>query len=332
MPKKLDDFGIHYVEGGWPGSNPKDMQFFEMAGRTAFKHTRITAFGSTRRQGITAAADLNLRALIDSGTPAVAIFGKSWDLHVEQVMGNTLAENLAMIRESVAFLKDHDREVIYDAEHFFDGHQANPDYAMDSLAAAVDGGADVIVLCDTNGGTLPHDIEGTILKVRKFLEQNTRHGPVPLGIHAHNDCGLAVANSISAIRSGATMVHGTINGYGERCGNADLTSVIPILYSKLGIPCVSGERLARLKRLSRFVSETANLVPLNNRPFVGKSAFAHKGGIHVSAIMKTPQGLRAHRARNGRQRTAGPGFGPVRQKQRDIQGRRTQCEDGYQRL
>ena len=293
IAKQLDAFGIHYIEGGWPGSNPKDMQFFEMAARTSFKHARITAFGSTRKPGIAPADDPNLNALIDSETPAVAIFGKTWDLHVQQVMGNTLEENLAMIRESIAYLKDRGREVVYDAEHFFDGYRANADYAMETLWAAVDGGADFIVLCDTNGGTLFFDIESVIQRVRQSLAG--KYGtdpdtpPVPLGIHAHNDCGLAVANSISAIRSGVVMVHGTINGYGERCGNADLTSIIPILCTKMGRPCVSEENLSKLKRLSRFVSETANLVPWNNRPFVGKSAFAHKGGIHVSAIMKTPK-------------------------------------------
>ncbi len=290
IAKQLDDFGIHYIEGGWPGSNPKDMQFFEMAARESFAHARITAFGATRKPGITPADDKNLRAILDSRTPAVAIFGKSWDLHVKKIMDNTLEENLAMIGESVRYLKDHDREVIYDAEHFFDGYRAHPEYAIETLMAAVQGGADYIVLCDTNGGTLTHDIESAIQNVKRSLEQ--QHGgdaetrPVPLGIHTHNDCGLAVANSITAIRSGAVMVQGTINGYGERCGNADLTSIVPILCTKMGIACVKEDNLPKLKRLSRVVSETANLVPWNNRPFVGKSAFAHKGGIHVNAIVK----------------------------------------------
>ena len=293
IARKLDGFGIHYIEGGWPGSNPKDMQFFEMAKRIPFSHAKITAFGSTRKPGISPEDDPNLKALVDSGTVAVAIFGKSWNLHVERIMENTLGENLAMIRESVAFLKGNDREVVYDAEHFFDGYRADPAYAIETLAAAVGAGADFIVLCDTNGGTLPHEIETMVMEVRESLADNFGAGtgarPVPLGIHAHNDCGLAVANSISAIRKGAVMVHGTVNGYGERCGNADLTSIIPILCTKMGIPCMTEDQLAQVKRISRYVSETANLVPLNNRPFVGKSAFAHKGGIHVSAIMKTPR-------------------------------------------
>jgi len=293
IAKQLDDFGVHYIEGGWPGSNPKDMRFFEMASRMVFKQARITAFGSTRRPNITPEEDRNLNTLIESGTPAVAIFGKSWNLHVETIMDNTLEENLAMIMDSVAYLKAHEREVIYDAEHFFDGYVTNPNYALKTLAAAVDGGADFLVLCDTNGGTLPHDIESIMRQVQRALAEKvgTTSGttPVPLGIHAHNDCGMAVANSICAVHNGAVMVHGTINGYGERCGNADLTSIAPILTTKMGRPCLTENNLSKLKRLSRFVSETANLVPWNNRPFVGKSAFAHKGGIHVSAIMKNPK-------------------------------------------
>ncbi len=293
IAQKLDDIGVHYVEGGWPGSNPRDMQFFEMAKRIRFKNARITAFGSTRRPGIDAADDKNLIALIKSGAPSVTIFGKSWDLHVEQIMSNTLQENLAMIRESIEYLKANNREVIYDAEHFFDGYKANPDYALQTLIAAVDGGADTLVFCDTNGGSLPFEIEAVTNKVQKDLadKYNTKTDglPVKTGIHAHNDCGLAVANSLSAMRNGAVMVQGTVNGYGERCGNADLTSIIPILCLKMNCPCMSMENLAKLRKLSRFISETANMIPLNTRPFVGKSAFAHKGGIHVSAIMKAPK-------------------------------------------
>jgi 2-isopropylmalate synthase len=289
---RLDDFGIDYIEGGWPGSNPKDMQFFDLAKRVELRQARLVAFGSTRKPGIQPDEDDNLKALIASKTPAVAIFGKSWDLHVRQVMNNSLQENLAMIRDTVIFLKNNDLEVVYDAEHFFDGYKNNADYALKTLHAAVEGGADFVVLCDTNGGTLPFEIERITKDVQKSIDRKefatSDHTPCRLGIHAHNDCGLAVANSITAVHTGAVMVHGTINGYGERCGNADLTSVIPIIGLKMNRPCVSEQNIKNLKTLSRYVSETANQVPLNTRPFVGKSAFAHKGGIHVSAIMKVP--------------------------------------------
>ena len=290
---RLDDFGIHYIEGGWPGSNPKDMQFFDLARRVSFETSRLVAFGSTRRPGIAPGEDANLKALLDSETPSVAIFGKTWDLHVEQVMGNNQQENLAMIRDSIQYLKDNGREVIYDAEHFFDGYKTNADYAIETLRAALEGGADFLVLCDTNGGSLPAEIESITGEVRTSIEggdaKNTTANPIRWGIHTHNDCGLAVANSLAAVNAGACMVHGTINGYGERCGNADLTSLIPLLVLKMNCPSVSSQNLAKLKTLSRYVSETANQVPFNNRPFVGKSAFAHKGGIHVSAIMKVPR-------------------------------------------
>jgi 2-isopropylmalate synthase len=290
---RLDAIGIHYIEGGWPGSNPKDMHFFDLAKRVEFKNARLTAFGSTRKPGIGPDADDNLKALLASETPAVTIFGKSWDLHVEDVMKNSLEENLAMIRDTVEFLSGNRREVIYDAEHFFDGYKHNSGYALETLVAALEGGADFIVLCDTNGGTLPFEIDAIIKNARKFMDANRLMKPgrdgVKLGIHTHNDCGLAVANSLTAVQAGVVMVHGTINGYGERCGNADLTSVIPILCLKMQRPCVSLPSLKKLKALSRFVSETANQVPLHNRPFVGRSAFAHKGGIHVSAIMKVPK-------------------------------------------
>ncbi len=290
---RLDDFGINYIEGGWPGSNPKDMQFFDLAGRVEFRQAHLVAFGSTRKPGIPPEEDNNLKALIASKTPTVAIFGKSWDLHVCEVMNNSLKENLAMIRDTVAFLKNNDLEVVYDAEHFFDGYKNNADYALETLHAAVEAGADFVVLCDTNGGTLPFEIESIIKDAQKAIhkKESATSDPAPcrLGIHAHNDCGLAVANSITAVHTGAVMVHGTINGYGERCGNADLTSVIPIIGLKMNRPCVSEQNLEKLKTLSLYVSETANQVPLNTRPFVGESAFAHKGGIHVSAIMKVPK-------------------------------------------
>jgi 2-isopropylmalate synthase len=288
IAKRLDDLGVHYIEGGWPGSNPRDMRFFELARRERFATARITAFGSTRKPGIQAADDPNLKAIIDSGTPAAAIFGKSWTLHVTSIMENTLSENLAMIESSVAFLKANGREVIYDAEHFFDGFKDDPDYALDTLAAAAEAGADFIVLCDTNGGTLPHEVEAIIQTVnRQIMARFADRGkPLRLGIHTHNDCGMAAANSIAAVNGGAVMVHGTINGYGERCGNADLTTIIPVLSVKMNRSCIPHEKLCGLKSISRYVSETANIVPLNTRPFVGRSAFTHKGGIHVSAIMK----------------------------------------------
>ena len=290
---RLDDIGVHYIEGGWPGSNPRDLEFFELAKRIKLKHARLSAFGSTRKPGALPNEDANLNALLRAETPAVTVFGKSWDLHVEQVMSNTLAENLAMIRDSVAYLKQCDREVIYDAEHFFDGYKNNKAYALETVSAALESGADFIVLCDTNGGTLPFEIEAIINALQNEIQ--TRHAnalgkpSLRFGIHTHDDCGLAVANSITAIQQGAVMVHGTINGYGERCGNADLVSIIPILCLKMNRPCLTPENLKKLKNLSRYVNETANLVPINSRPFVGKSAFAHKGGIHVSAIMKTPK-------------------------------------------
>jgi 2-isopropylmalate synthase len=291
IAQRLDDFGIHYIEGGWPGSNPRDMQFFELAQQVDFKHAKLAAFGSTRKPGFAAGDDPNVQALLAARTPVVTIFGKSWDLHVGKIMGNTLEENLAMIRDTVAYLKNHSREVIYDAEHFFDGYKANPEYSLSTLIAAVEGGADCIVLCDTNGGTVTYDIDPIIARVHQVVAEITHPSKpaVTIGIHTHNDSGLAVANSICAVNAGAVLVQGTINGYGERCGNADLTSIIPILCLKMNRPCVSPESLSRLKKLSRFVSETANMIPQNTMPFVGKSAFAHKGGVHVSAIMKLPR-------------------------------------------
>jgi 2-isopropylmalate synthase len=281
IAQRLDDFGIHYIEGGWPGSNPRDARFFEMARTTTFHAARLVAFGSTRRAQTRPEDDENINALLKTEAEAVAVFGKSWDLHASKIIGLPLDENLAMIHETIAYLKKQGRHVIYDAEHFFDGYKNNPVYAMKSLEAALDGGADAVVLCDTNGGTMPSEIESIIKVVRPHLT-------VPIGIHTHDDCGLALANSLAAVQSGATIVQGTINGYGERCGNVDLISVIGTLQLKLGYQCVSPEKLRRLTELSRFVSEIANIAPLNQRPFVGKSAFAHKGGVHVSAIVKSP--------------------------------------------
>jgi 2-isopropylmalate synthase len=286
IAKRLDEAGIHYIEGGWPGSNPGAQHFFELAKNIEFKHAKVTAFGSTRRPGKTCDQDANIQALINCQAPAITIFGKSWDLHVESIMQNTKTENLAMIKESVAYLLNHDREVIYDAEHFFDGYKACSDYALKTLEAAVEGGTKCLVLCDTNGGSLPCDIE-TITKTA--IEHFKEEPDLIFGIHTHDDCAMAVANSITAVHAGATMVQGTINGYGERCGNADLTAIIPILALKMNRDCMDRENLKKILNLSRFISETANVPPVNSRAFVGKSAFAHKGGVHVSAVMKNPK-------------------------------------------
>ncbi len=291
IAQRLDDIGVHYIEGGWPGSNPRDMHFFDIARRERFNQAKLTAFGATRRADRKAAEDANLNALLKSEAPVLAIFGKTWDLHVEKIMGNRLSANIDMIRDTVLFLKARDREVVYDAEHFFDGYTANRTYALETLQAAVEAGADWVVLCDTNGGSLPHDVEAATQEVAEQLTawcSETGRAVPGIGIHTHNDSGLALANALASVRAGARMVHGTINGYGERCGNADMTSLIPVLQIKMKHACVAPANLAKLKSLSRFVSETANQVPSNCRPFVGKSAFAHKGGIHVNAIMKEP--------------------------------------------
>jgi len=278
IAEQFDDFGIDYVEGGWPGSNPKDAQFFEDAAGHRWQQTRIAAFGSTRHWKFPVDQDPNLRALLEANTPTVTIFGKTWDFHVLEALGISLEQNLELIRESVAFLKSHDREVIFDAEHFFDGFRANREYAFDVLQAAASAGADWVVLCDTNGGSLPGDL-GRITSL-----VCGKHGRV--GIHCHNDAELGVANSLVAVEAGARMVQGCFNGYGERIGNANLTSIIPNLELKMGFRTVGPEKLKGLSTLAFFVSETANVALPYNQPYVGKSAFAHKGGIHVSAILK----------------------------------------------
>ncbi len=288
IARKLDALGIHYIEGGWPGASAKDWEFFRMAAQESFKHARMAAFGSTHKYGTAPEDDRQLQAVIESGASVGTLVGKSWDLHVSKILGIPLDTNLDMIRNSIAHLKKNGLEAHYDAEHFFDGYKENPEYAAKTVEAAVSGGADAVVLCDTNGGTLPHEIEQIIEEIRAVIEK-TASGPVHIGIHTHNDSNLAVANSITAVRAGATMVQGTINGYGERCGNADLTSIIPILKLKMGNECISNENLAKLQKVSLYVSETANMTPVNSRPFVGKSAFTHKGGLHVDAIMKEPR-------------------------------------------
>lgn len=282
IAKRLDEFGIDYIEGGWPGSNPKDVEFFETMRDVPMRHGRLTAFGSTRRAGVDAETDPNLAAIVASGAPVAAIFGKSWDFHVTEALGTTLAENIAMIGDSVRYLKSEGLEVIYLAEHFFDGYKNNDVYALEAVQTAAAAGADVVVLCDTNGGSMPDEIFDIVTVVREVVATT-------IGIHAHNDCGLGVANSLAAVRAGARHVQGTMNGFGERNGNADLVQVIPNLQLKMGYDCVDGERLGRLTALSRFVSELANQVPDPRHPFVGKSTFAHKGGIHVSAVLKHPE-------------------------------------------
>jgi len=279
---RLDQFGIHYIEGGWPGSNPKDMEFFHRVQELPLKHAKITAFGSTRRQGVAAQDDENLQKLLESGVKVVTIFGKSWDFHVTEALKTTLEENLLMIFDSIRFLKEHQLEVIFDAEHFFDGYKNNASYALQALKKAEEAGADWIVLCDTNGGTLPHEIKEIVEEVVSQLH-------TPIGIHCHNDSECGVANSISAVRAGVRQVQGTINGYGERCGNANLVSIIPNLQLKLGFTCIEDSQLKQLTSLSRYVHEIANVVQPKNQPFVGVSAFAHKGGMHVSAILKAPE-------------------------------------------
>jgi 2-isopropylmalate synthase len=283
ITEKLDALGIHTVEGGWPGSNPKDAEFFRCATRLRLKTARLAAFGSTRRPSSSAARDANLRALLNAETPVITIFGKGWDLHVRDVLRISLDENLALIEESVAFLKRHGRTVIYDAEHFFDGYKANPSYALRTARAALDAGADAIVLCDTNGGSLPSEITQIIAACKGA---NLR---APLGIHAHNDSDLAVANSIAAVQAGCQQVQGTMNGYGERCGNANLVSIIAILALKMGIRCLPDAKLRELTETSRYVAEVSNMAQHANQPFVGAAAFAHKGGVHVNAVMKNPR-------------------------------------------
>jgi 2-isopropylmalate synthase len=292
IARRLDEFGMDYIEGGWPGSNPKDMEFFERAqSELNLRRARIAAFGSTCKAGIEPGDDPQVQLLIQANTPVVTIFGKTWELHVTEVLRTTMEENLRMIRATVQFLKQHGKEVVYDAEHFFDGYKANPEYALSTLQAAILGGATSIVLCDTNGGCLPWEIEEAVQAVRREVlgvddETPPSAAGVTLGIHAHNDSETGVANTLAAVRQGATHVQGTINGYGERCGNANLVSVIPDLQLKMGLDLVPQEKLAQLTDLSRYVSELANLSPDSHQPFVGSSAFAHKGGTHVNAVVK----------------------------------------------
>ncbi len=279
IARRLDDFGVHYIEGGWPGSNPKDAEFFKEASKMRFTRAKIAAFGATRRKNSKPEADANIQALLAAETPVVTVVGKSWDLHVFDVLNTDLEENLAMIAESVAYLKTQGKEVVYDAEHFFDGYKASPNYAMMTLKVAAESGADVIVVCDTNGGTLPWDISKALADIRSQVD-------TPLGIHTHDDGGCGVANTLAAVKAGAVHVQGTINGYGERVGNANLCTIIPDLQLKMGKQCVPPKNLAQLTDLSRFVAEVANLTHDAHEPYIGASAFAHKGGIHVAAMRK----------------------------------------------
>ncbi|MFQ5345934.1 MAG: citramalate synthase [Mariprofundus sp.] len=281
IAERLADFGIDWIEGGWPGASPKDDLFFEQMRQRNWRHSKLVAFGSTARPGHAVHKDQGLNRLIGSGADAICIFGKSWDVHVTTALNITLDENLALVRESIAFLKQHVDTVFFDAEHFFDGFGANESYALQVLEAAAEAGADTLVLCDTNGGSIPFPVFDVVTRVKQHLPEQK------LGIHTHNDCEMSVANSVAAVRAGVQQVQGTINGVGERCGNANLISIIPILQLKVGIDCgISDQQLTRLSSLSQFVNEMANRLPWQHQPFVGQNAFAHKGGIHVSAIRK----------------------------------------------
>ncbi|MDI6727988.1 MAG: citramalate synthase [Thermodesulfovibrionales bacterium] len=282
ITEKLDELGVHYIEGGWPGSNPKDAEYFKKVRKLPLSNAVVVAFGSTHRPKHKVRDDVNIKTLIDSKARVVTIFGKTWDFHVKEALKISLEANLDIIHDSIFYLKKHVEKVFFDGEHFFDGYKDNPDFAIKCLLAAQDAGADCIIPCDTNGGTLPHDIKRIMQDVVKKIKR-------PLGIHAHNDSECAVANSIIAVEIGAVQVQGTINGLGERCGNANLCSIIPNLQIKLGYKCLKDENLRKLRDVSRFVNEIANLRHFKRQPFVGDSAFAHKGGIHVSAVRKRPE-------------------------------------------
>ena len=280
IARLLDSFGFDYIEGGWPNpSNPTDEEFFQKIKETKLKHAKIAAFGSTRRPGTIPEKDPLLQALVKSGAPVKTIFGKSWDLHVTDVIRTTLEENLDMIESSVAFLKEHSEEVIYDAEHFFDGYKANPEYAIETLRAAEKGRADCIVLCDTNGGTMPWELKSIIKEVKKHIS-------TPLGIHVHDDSGLAVCNSLYAVKNGAAMVQGVVNGFGERCGNANLTTIAADLHFKMDAKFFAAKKIARLRQLSSSIDQIVNLPSDPHAPYVGDAAFAHKGGAHIDGVMK----------------------------------------------
>ena len=282
IAKRLDQVGVDIIEGGWPGSNPKDQEFFERAADEEWLHAKICAFGSTRRAQHAPEDDHNLQCLLKANTPVVSIFGKSWRLHAEVALGVTVEKNLELIHSSVAYIKSFGKHVVYDAEHFFDGFKDDPEYAITTLMAALEAGANTLVLCDTNGGTLP-------LEVYKIVGKVADRVGAPIGIHTHNDAGCAVANTLTAVEAGARHVQGTISGIGERCGNADLCVVLSDLQLKMGYNCLREDQLAHIADVYRFVNEIANLQPVDRAPYVGRSAFAHKGGVHVSAVMKEPR-------------------------------------------
>ena len=282
LAKRLDEFGVDYIEGGYAGSNQKDMDFFRDIRKVELEHAKVSAFGSTRRAGTKVGDDSFVQSMLDAETPVVTLVGKAWKLHVTDVLSTSVEENLAMISDTVGFLKEHGKEVFFDAEHFYDGFKDDPEFTMAAVNAAVSAGADGIVLCDTNGGSMPDEIFS-------ITQQAVAGLSVPVGIHTHNDMGLAVANALEAVRGGAKQVQGTMNGYGERCGNADLCTIIPSLELKMGKTCVREGELARLKELSRFVDDLANLRPNSKAPYVGQSAFGHKGGPHVNAVEKNPK-------------------------------------------
>lgn len=313
IARQLDRLGVPFIEGGWPGANPKDVQFFWQLQEEPLTQAELVAFCSTRRPGMAAADDPMLQPILAAGTRWVTIFGKSWDLHVTEGLKTTLDENLAMIQDTIQYLRANGRRVIYDAEHWFDGYKQNPAYALETLRVAITAGAEWLVFCDTNGGTLPHEIARIVQEVTQTFDGETAEGrrqkaevegaeaarkagkaqlPTPhsprFGIHTHNDSDTAVANALAAVMQGVRMVQGTINGYGERCGNANLCSLIPNLQVKLGFSCIAADQLEQLTETSRFVSEVVNLAPDDHAPFVGLSAFAHKGGIHVSAVERNP--------------------------------------------
>lgn len=283
ISEKLDDLGIHYIEGGWPGSNERDEGFFEQAKKLNLKNSKIAAFGSTRRAKRSCDEDGNIQALLSAETPVVTIVGKSWDFQVAEALKIGLDENLELVYDSIEYLKQHVDKVFFDAEHFFDGYKRNNEYSLAVLKTALDAGVDTLVLCDTNGGSMPWEIEEVIKDVNKKLD-NPR-----IGIHTHNDSEVGVANSLYAVREGASQIQGTMNGYGERCGNANLCSIIPDMKIKMGIDCISNDELKKLYDVSHFIHELTNLAPLKKLAFIGESAFAHKGGIHVSAVMKNSE-------------------------------------------
>lgn len=279
IAQRLDQFGVHYIEGGWPGSNPKDLAFFKEIKKAGIRKARVAAFGSTRKAHMKVSEDPQIRALLEAETKTVTIFGKSWDFHVTEVFKTSLKENLQMIYDSVHYLKSKKKEVIYDAEHFFDGFRANPEYALKTLQAAARAGADNLSLCETNGGRLPHEIRHAILRVKRSVK-------TPLGIHVHNDGELGVANSLQAVGEGVVLVQGTINGIGERCGNANLVSIIPNLQFKMNRKCLPPNKMKELTAVSHYVAEICNMPLMVNQPFTGRAAFAHKGGVHINAMMK----------------------------------------------